>query len=90
MSPKKGLDTKTYWLTDRQPQCDFDSDFETKRVMAQNWPHPSPASKNALWDAVLDAREEVAHNEGYAATLVESVPRRMQMVIDSEGYCTPY
>jgi hypothetical protein len=19
-----GLDTKTYWLTDRQPQCDFD------------------------------------------------------------------
>jgi hypothetical protein len=26
MSPKKGLDTKTDWLTDRQPQCDFDFD----------------------------------------------------------------
>jgi hypothetical protein len=26
-----GLDTKTYWLTDRQPQCDFDFDFENKK-----------------------------------------------------------
>jgi hypothetical protein len=23
-----GLDTKTYWLTDRQSQCDFDFDFD--------------------------------------------------------------
>jgi hypothetical protein len=23
-----GLDTKTYWLTDRQSQCDFDCDFD--------------------------------------------------------------
>jgi hypothetical protein len=22
------LDTKTYWLTDRQSQCDFDFDFD--------------------------------------------------------------
>jgi hypothetical protein len=25
-----GLDTKTYWLTDRQSQCNFDFDFDTK------------------------------------------------------------
>jgi hypothetical protein len=62
----------------------------TKRVMAENWPDPSQASKNALWDVVLDAWEEVAHSEVYAATLIESLPRRMQMVIDSEGYWTPY
>jgi hypothetical protein len=23
-----GLDTKTYWLTERQSQCDFDFDFD--------------------------------------------------------------
>jgi hypothetical protein len=23
-----GLDTKTYWLTDRHSQCDFDFDFD--------------------------------------------------------------
>jgi hypothetical protein len=23
-----GLDTKTYWLTDHQSQCDFDFDFD--------------------------------------------------------------
>jgi hypothetical protein len=23
-----GLDAKTYWLTDRQSQCDFDFDFD--------------------------------------------------------------
>jgi hypothetical protein len=58
--------------------------------MAENWPDPSPASKYVLWDVVLDAWEEVTHSEVYAATLVESLPQRMQMVIDSEGYWTPY
>jgi hypothetical protein len=63
---------------------------ETKSFIAENWPDPSPDSKNALRDVVLDACEEVAHSEAYAATLVESLPRRMQMMIDSEGYWTPY
>jgi hypothetical protein len=27
-SPIIGLDTKTYWLTDRQSQCDSDSDSD--------------------------------------------------------------
>jgi hypothetical protein len=78
------------------PPCGADLDpienvwADTKRVIAENWPDPSPAFKNALWGVVLDAWEEVAHSEGYAATLVESLPRRMQMVIDSECYWTPY
>jgi hypothetical protein len=27
-----GLDTKTYWLTVRQSQCDFDFDFDLIRI----------------------------------------------------------
>jgi hypothetical protein len=29
-SPIIGLDTKTYWLTDRQSQCDSDSDSDSE------------------------------------------------------------
>jgi hypothetical protein len=29
--PRFGLDTKTYWLTDRQSQCDFDFEYLNKR-----------------------------------------------------------
>jgi hypothetical protein len=91
------------WLTDQNemelldwPPCRADLNpienvwAKTKPVMAKNWPDPSPASKNAQWDIVLDAWEDVAHSEGYAATPVESLPGRMQMVIDSEGNWTPY
>jgi hypothetical protein len=34
-SPIFGLDTKTYWLTDRQSQCDFDFDYTTEHYTAQ-------------------------------------------------------
>jgi hypothetical protein len=27
-----GLDTKTYWLTDRQSQCDFDFDLSQEQL----------------------------------------------------------
>jgi hypothetical protein len=27
-----GLDTKTYWLTDRQSQCDFDFDSDLSSI----------------------------------------------------------
>jgi hypothetical protein len=27
-----GLETKTYWLTDRQSQCDFDFDLISERI----------------------------------------------------------
>jgi hypothetical protein len=86
------------WLADQNevelfdwPHCGADLNpienvwAEMKHVMAEKWPDPSPASKNALWD-VLDPWEEVAHSEGYAATLVESLTRRLQMVIYSDGY----
>jgi hypothetical protein len=33
--PQMGLDTKTYWLTDRQSQCDFDLTWEVRRNRRQ-------------------------------------------------------
>jgi hypothetical protein len=34
-----GLDTKTYWLTDLQSQCnfDFDFDFDLTTVVVEKW-----------------------------------------------------
>jgi hypothetical protein len=32
--PQMGLDTKTFWLTDRQSQCDFDFGIDSTRVKA--------------------------------------------------------
>jgi hypothetical protein len=39
------LDTKTYWLTDRQSQCDFDFDFATEErsmVVGSGEPSSNP------------------------------------------------
>jgi hypothetical protein len=30
-----GLDTKTYWLTDGQSQCDFDFDFDIEEYRTE-------------------------------------------------------
>jgi hypothetical protein len=32
-----GLDTKTYWLTDRQSQCDFDFDLNNSPLWGSLW-----------------------------------------------------
>jgi hypothetical protein len=40
-----GLDTKTYWLTDRQSQCDFDFDFEFEIRGGVEYLHRDPASR---------------------------------------------
>jgi hypothetical protein len=47
---KKILDTKTYWLTDRQSQCDFDFnfDFEVQNVVDWRFSEPSE-SKIRSW-----------------------------------------
>jgi hypothetical protein len=58
-----GLDTKTYWLTDRQSQCDFD--FDLKLVVnpcggGVEYLHRDPASrrrqrkgKSQIWDSKI-------------------------------------
>jgi hypothetical protein len=41
-----GLDTKTYWLTDCQSQCDFDFNFESQPTLRRNMSPPSLGLKN--------------------------------------------
>jgi hypothetical protein len=46
-----GLDTKTYWLTDRQSQCDFD--FEpillSGRMLHKGYDRKGSVEKKNLW-----------------------------------------
>jgi hypothetical protein len=37
MSPRWGLDTKTYWLTGRQSQCDFELDLNWQLLLASRY-----------------------------------------------------
>jgi hypothetical protein len=55
-----GLDTKTYWLTDRQSQCEFDFDFDNELVVGQ-----SSASKNVSTEAedIVEIRHQATTAE---------------------------
>jgi hypothetical protein len=46
MGPRRVLDTKTYWLTDRQSQYDFDLDFDSdfSCVVLPSWQLPEHRS----------------------------------------------
>jgi hypothetical protein len=54
MSPQMGLDTKTYWLTDRQSQCDLDLDFDF------GFDNKTEANRAELRAAELRTKEETA------------------------------
>jgi hypothetical protein len=40
-----GLDAKTYWLSDRQSQCNFDSDLWTDADTDTDWVRRDPESR---------------------------------------------
>lgn len=61
-----------------------------KRHIRKNWPHPPPRSDDALWSIMLDAWEEIALDEQYFKNLVQSMPRRLQQVVEAGGYWTRY
>jgi hypothetical protein len=46
MGPRRVLDTKTYWLADRQSQYEFDYDFDNELVVGL-----SPVCKNVSTEA---------------------------------------
>jgi hypothetical protein len=43
-----GLDTKTYWLTGRQPQCDFHFDFDFVSPWRVNGLHATVGDKYSV------------------------------------------
>jgi hypothetical protein len=49
MSPRRVLDTKTYWLTGRQSQCDFDFDFDFEETI-QLYPTSAEVSSHLTRD----------------------------------------
>jgi hypothetical protein len=49
-----GLDTKTYWLTNRQSQCDFDFNLTEKSVIAELWIKDT----KPLWKGVVQSSVE--------------------------------
>lgn len=63
---------------------------ETKRTMSENWPDPPPTNKESLWELVSNAWDEVASSDGYAATLVSSLTRRLSQVIENDGFWSSY
>jgi hypothetical protein len=52
-----GLDTKTYWLTDRQSQCDFDFDLKT----VSSWDYLAFTGKAIRKGCGLTLKIEVNH-----------------------------
>jgi hypothetical protein len=43
--------------------------------MQETWPEIRPRNKDALWNLVSDAWDEVASSQRYVQRLVESMPR---------------
>ncbi|KAJ4450174.1 hypothetical protein ANN_01581 [Periplaneta americana] len=56
-----------------------------KRILRSNWAEQPPVrTPEELWDGVLDAWEEMVKNLDLFHNLVDSIPRRMRAVVDSE------
>ena len=49
-----------------------------------------PRNPQQLWDQVVEIWDNLAHDHDYCLTLVDSIPRRCQSVIDADGMWTRY
>jgi hypothetical protein len=78
MSTRWGLDTKTYWLTGRQSQCDFEFDFDYEWVLKQQLEKYELVLRQSL------ASKNV-NTEAEEATALEAVTRWQPMKIQQTG-----
>jgi len=61
-----------------------------KRTMQETWPVLPPRNSDELWTLVADAWDEVALSELYVRSLIESMTRRMKLVVEAKGFWTSY
>jgi hypothetical protein len=84
-----GLDTKTYWLTDRQSQCDFDFDFDLT-VSVSKW---MKRYSDQFSESGLVMRYERSKRTEYKKSACENVKRDWKIswviivVIWSDSFC---
>lgn len=64
---------------------------EVKRTLRDSWPEADPPrTQDDLWDLVSDAWLEVGEGDRFVSRLIDSMPRRMERVINAEGSWTQY
>jgi len=63
---------------------------EVKRTMQEKWSVLSPRNSDELWTLVSDAWDEVASSTRYIRSLIESMTRRMNSVVEAEVFWTSY
>ena len=63
---------------------------EVKRTMQETWPIRLPRNSDEPWTVVSDAWDEVASSTRYIRSFIESMTRRMKLVVEAEGFWTSY
>ena len=58
--------------------------------MQETWPLLPPGNSDELWALMSDAWDEVASSTRYIRSLIESMTRRMELVVEAEGFWTYY
>ena len=63
---------------------------EVKRTMRETWPVVPPRNSDELWTLVSEAWDEVASSQRYVRSLIESMTRRMESVVEAQVFWTSY
>jgi hypothetical protein len=71
VGPRRVLDTKTYWLTDCQSQCDFDFDFDSETVTMQQQPSAVSQWIVSMWLVATSADREITESSEVQQLRVE-------------------
>jgi len=64
---------------------------ELKCDLRESWPEADPPrTRDDMWNLVSEAWLEVGEGDRFVGGLIDSMPRRIDRVINSEGFWTQY